>query len=112
MREKANVASSPQPLRALQQANHVRHVRSVLKGQVAEGQITAAEVILNYPAEASGMTIAQLLASQRGWGNARCAAFLAAVSVSENRPIGSLTKRQRRTIASLLSRTTARVTAG
>ena len=95
-------------LRALEQANHVRHVRSVLKAHVADGQITAAEVILACPAEANGMPIAQLVATQRGWGHARSAAFLAEVSISDKKPIGSLTKRQRQNIASMLSRATPR----
>jgi hypothetical protein len=111
MSQKANVATSAQRLRALQQANHVRHVRAVLKAHVAEGQITAAEVILACPPEANGMPIAQLLATQRGWGHARSAAFLAEVSVSDKKPIGSLTKRQRRNIASMLSRATPRAPA-
>jgi len=111
MSPKANAATSPQPLRALQQANHVRHVRSVLKAHIAEGQITAGEVILACPAEANRMPIAQLLATQPGWGHARSAAFLAEVSVSEKKPIGSLTERQRRNIASMLSRATPRAPA-
>ena len=102
MNQNANATTIPQPVRALRQANHVRHVRSILKAQVAEGQITAAEVIITCPVEAYGMPMAQLLGSQRGWGKARCAAFLADVSVPENKPIGSLTERQRRSIASLL----------
>jgi len=111
MNEKANVTTSPQAVRALRQANHVRHARSVLKTQIAEGQITAAEVTLTCPAEANGMPIAQLLSNQRHWGKARRTACLAEVSVSENKPLGSLTERQRRIIASPLSHVTARAPA-
>ena len=49
------------------------------------------------------MPIAQLLASQRGWGEARARAFLAQVAVREDRSIGSLTERQRRAVAALLT---------
>jgi hypothetical protein len=112
MHQAEYLTMSSQALQALRQANQVRHVRSMLKAQVAEGQITAAEVILTCPAEVRRMPIAQLLVSQRGWGSGRSAAFLAEVSVFEEKPIGSLTDRQRRTIASRLSGTTARTPPG
>jgi ribosomal protein S13 len=51
------------------------------------------------------MPIVQLLASQRGWGKRGSRAFLAQVAVREDKSIGSLTERQRRAIASLLTRT-------
>ena len=101
MSETPKLAPSPQRLRALQQANQVRRARALLKTRLADGQITAAEVIITCPAEVAGMPITRLLATQRGWGSVRCRAFLAEVSVPENKTIGSLTERQRRTIASL-----------
>ena len=61
-------ATSSQPEQALQFANRVRRARSVLKARVADGQVAAAEVILNHPPEAASMPVVQLLASQRGWG--------------------------------------------
>jgi hypothetical protein len=97
-----------QPMRALQLANRVRHTRAELKARVADGQLAAADVILTCPVEVAGMPVAQLLASQRGWGEARCGAFLAQVGLHENKPIGSLTERQRRAVAVLLTRTAAR----
>lgn len=100
------VASS-QPVRALQMANGVRRARSMLKTRIAQGQLEAAEVILTCPSEIASMQIAQLLASQRGWGEARCRAFLAQVAVREDKSIGSLTDRQRRAVASLLTRESA-----
>lgn len=99
-------AASSQPARALQLANRVRRARSVLKTRVAKGQLAAAEVILTHPSEAASMPVAQLLASQRGWGEARSRAFLAQVAVPEDKSIGSLTERQRRAVASQLTRTT------
>ena len=95
-------AASSQPAQALQLANGVRRARSRLKARVADGHLAAAEVILNPPSEAASMPVAQLLASQRGWGKARSRAFLAQVAVREDKSIGSLTERQRRAVASLL----------
>ena len=107
MEELTNPGETPQPVRALQLANRVRHARAELKARVADGQLAAAEVILTCPLEVAGMSVAQLLASQRGWGDARCRAFLAQVGVAENKPIGSLTERQRRAVAALLTHTIA-----
>ena len=98
-------ASSQQPVQALQLANRVRRARSMLKARVANGHLAAAEIILTPPSEAASMPVAQLLASQRGWGEARSRAFLAQVAVREDKSIGSLTERQRRAVASQLTRT-------
>lgn len=100
-------AVSSLPAQALQLANGVRRARSVLKARVADGQLAAAEVILICPSEIASMPVAQLLASQRGWGEARSRAFLAQVAVGEDESIGSLTERQRRVVAALLTRTVA-----
>ena len=101
-------AASSQPVQALQLANRVRRARSMLKARVANGELAAAEVILTPPSEAASMPVAQLLASQRGWGEARSRAFLAQIGVREDKPIGSLTERQSRTVVSRLTRTVAR----
>jgi hypothetical protein len=100
-------AESSQPVQALQLANRVRRARSMLKVRVANGQLAAAEVILTSPSEAASMQVVQLLASQRGWGEARSRALLAQVAVPENKSIGSLTERQRWAVASQLTRTGA-----
>ena len=102
------VAANSRSMQALQRANHIRRARSLLKRRVADGQLAPADVILTCPSEIASMPVAQLLASQRGWGEARSRAFLAQVAVREDKSIGSLTERQRRTAASLLSRTLAR----
>ncbi len=94
---------SSQPVQALRVANRVRRARSELKARVADGRLAAADVIRGCPAEAAGMPIGQLLRSQRGWGNTRCRAFLAQLSLPDHKAIGSLTERQRRVAASLLS---------
>jgi hypothetical protein len=107
MSKLTTAAACPQPVRALQLANRVRRARSELKSRIAEAQLSAAEVILTCPSEIASMPIAQLLASQRGWGDTRSRVFLAQLAMREDKPIGSLTERQRRAVASLLTRTVA-----
>ena len=93
------IAPAPQHLRALQRANEVRLARAELKRRVAEGELTASEVVLDAPWEAESMAIADLLMSQRRWGRTRCRRFLATVPLSETKTIGSMTERQRRAVA-------------
>jgi len=103
----ATLAARSQPARALQLANEVRRARSELKTRIADGQLSAADVILTCPSEIASMPLARLLASQRGWGDVRSRALLAQAAIREDKSIGSLTERQRRAIATLLTRTTA-----
>lgn len=107
MTEITTLAAHSQPARALHLANRVRRARAQLKTRIADGRLSATEVILTCPSEVTSMPIAQLLASQRGWGEVRSRAFLAQLSVRENKSIGSLTERQRRAIACQLTRTAA-----
>jgi hypothetical protein len=99
----ATIASGPQHLRALQRANEVRLARAELKRRVAEGELTASEVVLVSPWEAESMAIADLLMSQRRWGRTRSRRFLAQVPLSETKTIGSLTERQRNAVAAQLA---------
>jgi hypothetical protein len=108
MRTMTRPGGCPQPAQALRLANQVRRARADLKARIANGQLSAAEVILTCPREVAGMPIAQLLASQRGWGEIRSRRFLARAAVREDKSIGSLTDRQRRAIALLLMRAIAR----
>ena len=62
------IAPAPQHMQALAQANRVRLARAELKRQVAEGEATVAEIVLECPWEAESMTIADLLMSQHRWG--------------------------------------------
>jgi len=94
--------SHPQHLQALERANAVRLARAELKRRVAEGEITAAEVILSSPWEAASMTVSDLLTSQHRWGHTRCRKFLQCIPMSETKTIGSMTERQRRAVAQLL----------
>ena len=97
------VLGGPQCLRALQRANEVRLARAALKHRVADGEISAAEVILNPASEIEGMTVGDLLLSQRRWGHTRCRTLLTAVPLSETKTVGSMTDRQRHALAALLA---------
>jgi hypothetical protein len=99
----ATIAAVPQHMQALEQANRVRLARARLKARVTAGELSAAEVIVRCPMEAETMDVSDLLLSQRRWGRTRCRRFLATIPISENKKIGSMTDRQRRTLAGLLS---------
>jgi hypothetical protein len=89
-------------MRALERANKVRLARAELKRRVAVGEIEVADVILECPWEADSMAVADLLMSQRRWGQTRCRKFLSQIPMSEKKTVGSMTERQRRTLAALL----------
>lgn len=92
----------PQHLRALERANRVRLARAELKRRIADGELTAAEVLLTSPWEADSMAIGDLLMSQRRWGSTRCRKFLAIFRIVETKRVGSLTERQRMAMAAQL----------
>src|SRR5690242_4979527 len=92
----------PQRLRALERANEVRLARAELKRRIADGVLTATEVILACPPEASSWSVAELLMCQRRWGIMRCRKFLARNQISEIKTIGTLTDRQRQLLAAQL----------
>ena len=104
MNATATVApAGPQHMRALERANQVRLARAELKRRVAVGEIEVAAVILECPWEAQSMAVADLLMSQRRWGQTRCSKFLAQIPMSEKKTVGSMTERQRRTLALMLN---------
>ena len=75
--------AGPQNMRALARANEVRLARAQLKREVAFGEIDVAEVIVDCPWEAQSMAVADLLMSQRRWGQTRCHKLLAKLPMSE-----------------------------
>ena len=95
-------AAAPQHMQALAQANKVRLARAELKRQVADGELSVADVVLECPWEAESMSIADLLMSQHRWGRTRCRRFLAQVPMLETKTIGSMTQRQRDQLAARL----------
>jgi hypothetical protein len=98
----ATATAAPQHMRALMQANRVRLARAELKRQIADGAQTVADVVTDCPWEAESMTIADLLMSQHRWGRTRCRRFLASIQMTETKTIGSMTARQRETLAARL----------
>jgi hypothetical protein len=95
--------AGPQYMRALERANKVRLARAELKRRIATGELAVATVILECPWEAQSMAVVDLLMSQRRWGESRCRKFLSMVPMSETKTVGSMTDRQRRTLATMLS---------
>jgi hypothetical protein len=98
----ATKALGPQHLRALARANEIRLARAELKRRVLEQEVSVAEIVLDPPAEAENMTVADLLMSQKRWGHTRCRKFLAAIPMSEAKTVGAMTERQRRAVAEAL----------
>jgi hypothetical protein len=92
-----------QHLRALEHANRVRLARAEMKRRVANGEMTAAEVVVENPWHAESMSISELLMSQRRWGRARCRRLLLSLGIAENKRLGTLTERQRRMLAAMLN---------
>src|SRR2546422_11615827 len=99
----ATVSSGPQHMLALERANRVRLARAALKRKVAAGHADAAEVVLTCPWETESMSVSELLMSQRRWGRTRCRKFLFSIGLSETKTLGTLTERQRITLAALLT---------
>jgi hypothetical protein len=104
MTKTATFVAESQRLRALARANEVRHARAELKRRIAEGDISAAEVVRESPPEARGWPVAELLMSQPNWGRVKCRAFLSRNQIGELKAVGKLTPRQRRLVVSQLER--------
>ena len=99
----ATVGAGQQHLQALEHANRVRLARAAMKREIAAGGLSAAEVIMACPWHAHSMSISGLLMSQKRWGRARCRRLLVSIGVPENKAIGTLTERQRRALAAVLT---------
>ncbi|HET8980060.1 MAG TPA: hypothetical protein VFN87_18050 [Solirubrobacteraceae bacterium] len=108
MTQAAMKTPEPQRLRALERANQIRLARAALKRSIALGEISAAEVILSCPDAAYSWPIGDLLMSQRRWGSTRCRKFLSRNHIVETKPVGTLTDRQRRVLASSLEESASR----
>jgi hypothetical protein len=93
-----------QRLDALERANEIRRARAELKRRIQVGERSAADVILDCPPEASRWPVEDLLASQSGWGKATARKFLAHNGIREIKPVGELTVRQQRLLATQLDR--------
>jgi hypothetical protein len=93
---------TPLRLAALQVANDVRSGRAELKRQITAGVVLVADVLVDPPPVATGITVIALLASQRGWGRIKSSKFLASHDVSETRKLSELSLRQRELLAAEL----------
>ena len=102
MTQTATLSPDAHRFRALARANEIRMARAELKRQIAEGEVEAAEVILDPPLAARSWSVGELLVSQRGWGATKCRRFLARSHISERRAVGELTERQRHLLAAEL----------
>lgn len=102
MTETAMMIPEPQRMRALERANEIRLARAELKRRIADGDVSAAQVILAPPREAATWALGELLMSQRRWGGTRCRKFLSRFQINETKPVGALTDRQRRLLATQL----------
>jgi hypothetical protein len=103
MGSKAPPGHAPQHLQALERANEVRHARASLKRKIANGDVSVQQVLVACPSHAATMSIGDLLMSQRWWGKKRCRRLLLSIGISEGKPVGNLTERQRTTLAALLA---------
>jgi hypothetical protein len=108
MTQPATILPAPQRLRALERANEIRLARAELKRRIAGGGASVADVILDPPQEASSWAIGDLLMSQRRWGSTRCRKFLSRNQITETKPVGALTERQRRVLVSQLDSCSSR----
>ena len=94
--------SEAQHMKALARANEVRLARAALKREVAAGNRSALEVVLDCPWEARSMSIGELLAAQRRWGKARSRKLIQHAGLKETKELGEMTERQRRVLAGAL----------
>ena len=94
--------AKPQRIEALERANAVRFARADVKRRVTAGEVHVMHAVLD-PAVAT-MTIYDLLRSQRGWGHKKTAWLLSQSGLSESRPCGALTRRQRQLLRHELGR--------
>jgi hypothetical protein len=108
MSETVITTRAPQRLQALERANEIRLARAELKRRIALGAVSAAQVILDSPLEAKSWAVGDLLLSQRRWGSTRCRKFLLRNQITETKPVGALTDRQRRMLAEQLKKCTRR----
>jgi hypothetical protein len=97
-------ASAQQRIRALDRAKQIRTSRAELKRRLRVGELAAAEAILRGSRDTDTWTVTALLTSQAGWGPVRVAKVMRSVSLAERKTLGSLTERQRLTLAAVLIR--------
>lgn len=96
----------PQHMEALASANRIRGARGELKKQVRRGAVTVSQVLdpeREIPTDTGSMPIAELLRAQERWGNFKARKVCIQANVGEQKPIGTLTRRQRRHLLDVLA---------
>lgn len=91
-----------QRLDALANAQAIRLARAQLRRRVREGEVSLTDVIAEPPPEARTATVVQVLKWRRGVADRLAAKVCGMAGVSELRPVGSLTLRQRAQLAAAL----------
>lgn len=84
-----------QRLIALQKANRVRSGRAALKQQIACGQRSVFDLLLDPPQMIETMKISTLLLSMPKYGRVKVGVLLRKHEISPNKTVGGLTARQR-----------------
>ena len=87
--------TTEQRLQALEQAKAARIKRAQIKEQIANGELTIAQVVAMKDDEAVGkMKVADLIASVPHFGEAKTARLMEELKISPSRRIRGLGKRQ------------------
>jgi hypothetical protein len=87
---------------ALHHANDIRVARAQLKRDMKAGRVRLADVLLEPPACTAKMALIDLLLAAPKVGRVKATGLLADARVSGSRPVGGLTRRERRRLADLL----------
>lgn len=91
-----------QRMDALAAANETRLARAKMKRQIKRGRLRITSVIMDPPWYAETMLVAELLAAQARWGNARSHKHMRRVALPLTKTVGALTERQRRALVAVL----------
>ena len=102
MTETATMTPGPQRLRALERANEVRLARAELKRRIADGDVSAAEVILACPVAGEQLVGGRAADEPAALGEHEVPQVPGRNQISELKQIGELTERQRRLLADQL----------
>ena len=102
MGESAGSDAGQQRFAALKSANRVRLARAELKRKIRTGQLSAAQILHESPWPVQRMPVSEVLMSQKRWGIQRCRRVLIPIGIPENKPVGTLTDRQRVALVAVL----------
>lgn len=94
--------TQPQHMQALEKADRIRLGRAAIKREIKAGVIPATTILAEPPPVTESMAVSELLCAQMRWGETRARKLLSPLGISENRPLGRLTERQRRMLVEQL----------